>query len=162
MRSFTNIPTKFQMYELIIDSFDPEPNIDKDYLILYTVRVTRKQRNVYVISGSFEVTQNWGNQMQVLYTISAANKLGPPIMMGNSGFCDFYNSKNEVMQKVRENAKMPSDCPLAKGVYHIKDFELNEKMLPPMVPQGQYKAYVKMNSPDGKHVGAYTVQATVT
>ncbi|XP_021706752.1 uncharacterized protein LOC5568042 isoform X2 [Aedes aegypti] len=149
------------MYELTVDSFEPDPNIDKDYIVLNTLRVTRKQRNVYAIVGSFETFQNWGNQNIVYYTISSADKPGPPIMSGKAGFCDVFNMKHEIVEKVREASDMPPICPLPKGVYNIKNFELTEKMLPPMMPQGQYVVHAKMNNHEGKQVLAYKVFATV-
>lgn len=57
---------KLKLYEITIDSFEPVSDYDKTTVLLGTIRVTRKSRNNFVLSGDFELLKNFGNE----YTVS--------------------------------------------------------------------------------------------
>ncbi|XP_062554885.1 uncharacterized protein LOC134219980 isoform X2 [Armigeres subalbatus] len=152
-----------EMYDAVIDAFEPDPDIDKDYIVLDTIRVTRKQRNSYVIAGSFDIRQNWGNQNIVYYTIKKADDRAPPVVSGRNGFCDVFNMDDEVVKQIRASSDLPPQkiCPLPKGKYNVTNFEITERMLPLMLPKGQYVLHAKMDTPEGTQIISYKVYATI-
>ncbi|XP_055644106.1 uncharacterized protein LOC129780149 [Toxorhynchites rutilus septentrionalis] len=158
-----NLIANGAMYDAIIDSFEPDSEIDSNYLKLGTLRVTRKKRNCFVITGDFELIKNWGNDNVATYEIKRATGNGPPVMSGKSSFCDLYNSDAAVVDAVRKASSMPpkGGCPIPKGKYTVDGFELKEEDLPMMLPAGQYVVSAKVDSVQGTQVVAYKVYITV-
>ncbi|XP_038120748.1 uncharacterized protein LOC119770266 [Culex quinquefasciatus] len=152
------------MYEVSIDSFEPDADIDVSYLTMGTLRVTRKKRNSFSLSGDFEANQNWGNENVGTFEVRGKDGSGPVLLSGKHHFCDFYNSDMEMVKAVIAASNMPPQgtCPLPKGKYAIDGFEIHEKDLPVVVMKDKYVVRATVMSPDGKVVVGYKVRLTVS
>ncbi|XP_055549812.1 uncharacterized protein LOC129732711 [Wyeomyia smithii] len=148
-------------YEVKIDSFVPDPNYDRTSVTLNTIRVTRRGRNNYVISGDAELFQNWGNENLVKYDIS--NSKGVPMIRGSQPFCELFNSNNYFALKIRNASTIPPGkyCPLPKGRYEIVNFQVEDGELPLIAVKDTYTADARMTAPDGHMVLAYKINFSI-
>lgn len=51
--------------EMEFESFEPYVNTDPTFMSYGTLRVTKKSRHTFVISGDFEIKRNIGNEITV-------------------------------------------------------------------------------------------------
>lgn len=51
--------------ELELESFDSLPDSDPTFMNYGTVRVSKKKRNLFVLSGEFEFMKNFGDEIIV-------------------------------------------------------------------------------------------------
>ncbi|XP_055602612.1 uncharacterized protein LOC129754556 [Uranotaenia lowii] len=149
------------VYDATIDEFHQEPGTDHDYVILDTVRVTRKSRNHYQLHGSFRLMQNWGNDIVVHYEI--VNQRNVKVVNGKAFVCDLNGSDDPITLSVHKTAHFPphGECPMPKGNYSLNGYELTDESLPPMVPPGKFVLSIRVESPEGKHIVAYKVYSTI-
>lgn len=54
-----------QSIEIHLEKFEPFSMTEKDYFDPGTLRIGRKGRNLYVISGNFSLNKNMGNEVLV-------------------------------------------------------------------------------------------------
>ncbi|XP_058825701.1 uncharacterized protein LOC131685775 [Topomyia yanbarensis] len=151
------------LYEITVNSFEPDPNIDAAFLTMGTVRVTRKNRNRFAITGDFELNQNWGDENEVSFDIKSRNGKGPSIYGGKASFCEFLNMENSIIDAFRKASNLPpvGTCPLLKGKYAINEFEVQEEDLPPVMVKDQYVVSARMTGSNGKQVVAYKIKLSV-
>lgn len=50
-----------------------------------------------------------------------------------------------IMRELLKSSNFPTACPVKKGRYYMKDFILNESLLPPIVPEGSFKCHIQFN-----------------
>lgn len=50
-----------------------------------------------------------------------------------------------IMKEILKNSNIPSGCPIKKGMYYLKDFMINDDLLPPFLPTGKFMSLVKIN-----------------
>jgi len=43
-----------------------------------------------------------------------------------------------VLKELMKTSNFPTACPIKKGLYYMKDFALNEELLPPFLPEGSF------------------------
>ncbi|XP_058465343.1 uncharacterized protein LOC131438946 [Malaya genurostris] len=131
-------------YEIIIDRFEPFPNTDSSLLSFGTLRLSRKARNVFVVTGAFELFKNVDNDYKISTELFFAQSTSP-LFSSTSGACDTMSSDNELLNRLRNvsNLPPPGTCPIKKGVYQIDDYVLDENQLPVMAWKGTYKIVIK-------------------
>lgn len=49
------------------------------------------------------------------------------------------------MRELLKSSNFPTSCPVKKGRYYMKDFVLNESLLPPILPEGSFKCHIQFN-----------------
>ncbi|XP_039433805.1 uncharacterized protein LOC120416187 [Culex pipiens pallens] len=152
------------LYEVTIDSFEPDPEIGDTYISISTVRVTRKDRNSFSIQGNFETHHNWGNENLGIVEVRGKNGKGPTLVSVMNQFCDIYNSDLAFVKTAIEASNLPPQgtCPMPKGNYTIYGFELQEKDLPMMIPKDQYEVSARLMNPDGVAMVGYKIKLTVS
>ncbi|XP_053690736.1 uncharacterized protein LOC128739282 [Sabethes cyaneus] len=126
------------------------------------MRVTRKGRNNYAISGEFETFQNWGNENTMHYQLT--NSHGMLLYRGSKPFCEAFNWQHPIVMKMRASTTIPPGnyCPMPKGNYVVVDLRLQEEDLPLVAVKDTYTAHVKMTAPDGHMMQAYKVQFSIS
>ncbi|XP_055539158.1 uncharacterized protein LOC129726468 [Wyeomyia smithii] len=151
------------MYEVVIDSVEPDAQNDKRYITVDSIRITRKKRNNYVVNADFEMYQNLGNDIPVRYDIYYAGS-SHPFVSGKTNFCDFYNMDDKIINAIRAASTMPprGTCPFPKGKYTISGYQLHEQDLPPMLPKGSYLVVARVDSFEEKLIFGYSILVTVT
>lgn len=50
-----------------------------------------------------------------------------------------------ILKELLKSSNIPTSCPIKKGVYYMKDFSLNEDLLPPFLPLGHFKSYGRVS-----------------
>ncbi|CAO1424382.1 unnamed protein product [Diamesa serratosioi] len=50
-----------------------------------------------------------------------------------------------IMRELLKSSNFPTACPVKKGRYYMKDFILNESLMPPFLPEGIFKCYIQLN-----------------
>lgn len=55
-----------QSIDIQLEKFEPFSMTDKEYFDPGTLRIGRKGRNLYVISGNFSLNKNIGNEILVI------------------------------------------------------------------------------------------------
>ncbi|XP_058447086.1 uncharacterized protein LOC131427689 [Malaya genurostris] len=160
---FINSVVNGLMQEISIDSFEPEPGFDTSYITVGSVRVSRKSRNRFAISGEFELYQNLGNENEVMYSVRGNSGKGAIIVAGKSTFCKFLNMKHPIADAFRSASNLPpvGTCPLERAKYTIKNFEIKEHDLPPTMMSDQYVFVGRMTNNEGKQIIAYQVKFSV-
>lgn len=53
-----------------------------------------------------------------------------------------------IIKELTKTSNFPSSCPVKKGIYHMKDFTLNDEFLPPFLPEGKFMSNVQLNRLD--------------
>lgn len=141
--------------DVTINSYRLDPETDLEFYNPGTLRVTKKSRNLLLITGSWDLFQNIGENVQFVNIVLRKNLVTgryQKIMEQKLTFCDFVNKDTLIVPKIREvsNIPEPGTCPLPKGRFTINDykFELPEALpLPPgdylivgrLVKDGQLK-----------------------
>ncbi|XP_039433811.1 uncharacterized protein LOC120416193 [Culex pipiens pallens] len=149
------------LYEISMDSLEPDPNSDASFIDYGTLRVSKKSRNLFVIAGYFEYLQNLDDDTKVMYAIYL-NDNKKPMISGEKGYCQVLEGDSGVMHRLRElsNLPPPGTCPFPRGKYTINNYELDETQLPIAVPPGQYSLVIKMVEANQVKAG-YTIKVTI-
>ncbi|XP_053690737.1 uncharacterized protein LOC128739284 [Sabethes cyaneus] len=154
--------TNAAFYEVTIDSFELDPNYDRTSFVMKSVRVARKGRNDFVISGEYALLRNYGNENTFYYELK--NSRGMSLIRGSKPFCEALNSKQAIVRKLREYSTMPPGncCPLPKGKYEIVNFRVQERDLPLVAVKDSYTVYGKVAAPDGHMMLAFKAQFSIS
>lgn len=111
-----------------------------------TVRITKKSRNLLVMSGTWEVFRNIGPDVLFSWAVLFKSPLTGDyrkLMVQQQVFCDYYNKDTMMMPSIRNasNLPEPSGCPFPKGKYTIDNFEARVPEALPLGP-GDYSLRV--------------------
>ena len=49
-----------------------------------------------------------------------------------------------ILKELLKASNIPTSCPIKKGIYYMKDFSLNEDLLPPFLPMGHFMCRARM------------------
>jgi hypothetical protein len=49
-----------------------------------------------------------------------------------------------IMKELMKSSNFPTACPIKKGVYYMKDFMLNDELLPPFLPEGKFMSNARL------------------
>lgn len=49
-----------------------------------------------------------------------------------------------IMKELLKASNIPTSCPVKKGIYYMKDFSLNEDLLPPFLPTGHFMCRARL------------------
>ncbi|XP_055644757.1 uncharacterized protein LOC129780469 [Toxorhynchites rutilus septentrionalis] len=133
------------MYEIAINSFEPNSKTDPAFMDYGTLRVAKKSRNLFVIAGEFEFFTNMDDSTKIVYEIFYGDN-SKPLLSGETGFCESLNHDTKVMRRLRELSNLPGTgvCPFPKGKYNINKYELDDSQLPLAIPAGKYTLSVVM------------------
>ncbi|XP_055543739.1 uncharacterized protein LOC129729253 [Wyeomyia smithii] len=150
------------LYDINIVSFEPLSTYDKTALLLGTIRVTRKARNTFVMSGDVEFLRNWGNEYTVYYHVETS--IGMILIKNSEPFCEFFNSELAVVKKFRQYSTVPPGnyCPLPKNRYEVNNYGVDESDLPMMLPKDTYTLIAKVMTSDEHVVLSYTLKIAVS
>lgn len=47
-----------------------------------------------------------------------------------------------IIKELLKTSNLPMACPFKKGIYYMKDFVLNEDLLPPFIPMGNFMSII--------------------
>ncbi|XP_039433816.1 uncharacterized protein LOC120416197 [Culex pipiens pallens] len=149
------------MYDVSLDSLEPNPNSDKAFINYGTLRVSKKSRNLFVVAGYFEYLQNVDDNTKVDYAIYY-NDNKKPMIAGKQGYCKVLDNDSGVLRRLREVSNMPppGTCPFPKGRITINNYELDDSQLPMTLPPGQYTLVMKMIESNELKAG-YKIKLTV-
>lgn len=144
---------------MALNSFRLDPETDLEFFNPGTVRITKKSRNLLLITGSWDVFQNIGPDVQGVNILLRKNPLTDryqKLMEQKMPFCEFMNKDTLIIPKIRQVSNIPEagTCPIPKGRYTIDNykFELPEALpLPPgdylvvgrVIKEGQLKLGVE-------------------
>ncbi|XP_062561737.1 uncharacterized protein LOC134225570 [Armigeres subalbatus] len=135
---------KTQTYEVTIESMMPDPSSDPDAVDFGTLRITRAGRNTFTISGTFSILRVMGNEARIRLEVLSKDITGPGynqrIFRNERVFCEYLDTEDMFIPPLRKVSNFPNrgTCPFPKLDVTIKDFQLDEKMLPRMIPKGSY------------------------
>ncbi|XP_062554887.1 uncharacterized protein LOC134219980 isoform X4 [Armigeres subalbatus] len=149
------------LYDITLDSFEPYSGTDPNFIDYGTLRVSKKSRNLFVIDGKYELFQNGGDEVRIVYQIVYGSQ-SQPMFSGNIGFCESINGDGVVLTKLRQVSNLPpkGTCPYPKGKYYVDKYQLDESQIPPMLPPGQYTLTVQMVL-SGQIKGGYKLKVTI-
>jgi ganglioside GM2 activator len=92
-----------------------------DVLDLGTLRVSRRKKNSYVVTGTVRVGHNVGNSVMVKYELFRKRELEDKYtakLMGNekTPFCDLIRDETSMYPKIIEVSNLPpqDECPFPK------------------------------------------------
>ncbi|XP_062554886.1 uncharacterized protein LOC134219980 isoform X3 [Armigeres subalbatus] len=150
-----------ELYDITLDSFEPYSGTDPNFIDYGTLRVSKKSRNLFVIDGKYELFQNGGDEVRIVYQIVYGSQ-SQPMFSGNIGFCESINGDGVVLTKLRQVSNLPpkGTCPYPKGKYYVDKYQLDESQIPPMLPPGQYTLTVQMVL-SGQIKGGYKLKVTI-
>lgn len=67
-----------------------------------------------------------------------------------------------ILSQLMKSSNIPFGCPIKKGVYFIKDFMLNDDLLPPFIPTGSFMSLARITRVvDGEEVPALKITVYV-
>ncbi|EAT41906.1 AAEL006504-PA [Aedes aegypti] len=125
-----------------INSYRLDPETDPSVYKTGTLRVTKKSRNLVVVSGTWELLQNMGEDVECVHSVFRKSELSgqyKKFMESKQAFCEYFNKDMIFLPKIREVSNLPEPgiCPLPKGNYTVENYtyELQEAL--PM-PPGDY------------------------
>ncbi|KAJ6635792.1 hypothetical protein Bhyg_14378 [Pseudolycoriella hygida] len=152
-------------YEVQIQSFEPV-NYKKGIFDPQTLRVTRKGRNQYVITGDFSLLINLGDDSSMVYEVLKKSDVSDDytsLLKDSGNICKFTVTNTNFYPRFRSftNFPEPDTCPFPKGNYTIKDFTLDENLFPDTAPNGAYlmkTVYTK----DNQNLFGYNIALEVT
>ncbi|XP_062556671.1 uncharacterized protein LOC134221493 [Armigeres subalbatus] len=128
--------------DVTINSYRMNPGSDPDFYNQGTLRITKKSRNLLVVSGTFLTFVNIGDDCVFEYSVhykSPVTGNHRTILQRQMPFCEFINTDTLVLPKLREvsNIVKKGECPVPKGNYTIQNykFELPEAL---PLPTGDY------------------------
>ncbi|XP_065090371.1 uncharacterized protein LOC135711430 [Ochlerotatus camptorhynchus] len=119
-----------------------DPSSDPEFLDMGTLRVTKKSRNLLVVSGTWECFQTMGDEVQFVLSLFSKNRLTgeySKITEQQSTACKYINSDTLLVPKIREASNIPErgTCPIPKGKFTINNFEAEVPATLPLLP-GDY------------------------
>ncbi|CAO1395977.1 unnamed protein product [Diamesa hyperborea] len=128
--------------EMEFESFEPYSGTDPEFMSYGTLRVTKKSRHSFVISGDFEFKRNIGDEITM--KLEFKNDAGVTLISISSPFCEFTKKNKSFWPGIVEASNMPQNnpCPLPKGSYTLKDYFFDTKRVPRTIPPGKYAAKV--------------------
>ncbi|EAT41907.1 AAEL006495-PA [Aedes aegypti] len=133
--------------DVTINSYRLDPETDQSFYKPGTLRLTKKSRNMLVVSGTWEFLQNMGADIQIVRSFFYKNALTgqyQKVHILKQSLCDFVNKDTLIMPKIREvsNVPEPGSCPIPKGRYTIENYryELPEAL---PVPPGDYRVVIQ-------------------
>ncbi|XP_058817802.1 uncharacterized protein LOC131681108 [Topomyia yanbarensis] len=153
-----------QPYEITLDSFAPTKSIGQPLVNYGTLRLSKKGRNNYDLSGNFTMLRNLGRQFRATFEFGriSGDSFLPPVKMEQE-FCQLYDSDTHMLEAFRNVSNFPpkGTCPLLKGPYYIDGYGVNERHFPPATLPGAYlmKFVIAEN---GKNVAGFSLHATLT
>lgn len=153
------------VYQISLDKFEPFSTTGKDYVDPGTLRIVRKGRNVFAISGNFTVFKNMGNEV-ICRTVSsrkASSGKFTRVMSTNAPLCNQIQNDEKYYPILAKssNLLMPAPCPYPKGEYFINNFKVDEEFLPTLMPRGEYLVEVQLVLED-EVVFGYNIIATIS
>lgn len=92
-----------------IDSFQALPDTDPEFVSFGTIRVTRKDRTTFVISGDMEYLRNFGNEYQIKTEIS--NSEGKTLIKNVLPACEFFKKDKMTWPQIVANSNVPKNAP---------------------------------------------------
>ncbi|EDS33061.1 conserved hypothetical protein [Culex quinquefasciatus] len=133
------------LYEITIESLQPDPASDPTAFNLGTIRLSRKSRNSFRISGTYYMLRNLGNDARVVLEILQRDPISKSfnrlLLRKENPMCEYMDSERMFLPHLREVSNLPPAgvCPFPKINITVDDFEFNESMFPPIIPAGTYK-----------------------
>ncbi|XP_061401360.1 uncharacterized protein LOC133337112 [Musca vetustissima] len=135
-----------------LESFEIDKKYDTQFVDWHSLRMTRISRNNFVINGTAIGNMDLDNRQALnlqIFTYDAKQKLrGLLVFNVEHRVCDFIEQDKDVYPRLQEvsNLPEPGTCPLAKGQYHFKNYEINQNYLPADVPDGYYNILAKLKN----------------
>ncbi|XP_058817800.1 uncharacterized protein LOC131681106 [Topomyia yanbarensis] len=156
---FYGLP-QMQSHEITLDSFTPFKSVGQPLADYGTVRLSKKGRNSYDVSGNFTLLRNVGRQFRTSFEFGRLS--GDSVLLlvkMEREFCEFYTLDARTLEALRNVSNFPpkGTCPFPKGRYHIEGFGVNEHHFPPADLPGAY-AMKFIVSENGRNVGGFSLQ----
>ncbi|XP_055645007.1 uncharacterized protein LOC129780600 [Toxorhynchites rutilus septentrionalis] len=156
-------PGMIRSYEVTLNSFAPYADSDRGLIDYGTLRMNKKTRSSFMISGNFTVLQNVGREYLTSFElVQVIGDQSRPIVRAEQNFCQFYSTDYDMLLALRSVSNWPpkDSCPFPKGEYYINGYEATTKQMPPILAPGLYllKFMVSLN---GKQVGGYILKGNV-
>lgn len=106
------------MFDLTIKSFKPYPNSKPDFINYGDLRLSKKSRNSFVITGSFSLFMNIGNEFMSKFEALRQDSNGEYriFMAGSKSFCDFLKKETVIYPGLVKASNFPDakTCPFPK------------------------------------------------
>ncbi|XP_062556670.1 uncharacterized protein LOC134221492 [Armigeres subalbatus] len=128
--------------DIIINSYRMDPETDPKFFDPGTLRITKKSRNMLVVSGSYQSFENLGDDYQFMYCL----KLKSPVtgnyrivLQRQMPVCEFMDTDTNILPKLREvsNISKQGECPVPRANYTIQNFKVALPETLPLSP-GDY------------------------
>ena len=107
-----------KMFELSMNSFKPMPETDPSFVTYGDLRISKKARNSYMITGTFSLLKSVGNDFKAKYEAQHKDNSGVyrVMMTANKNACDFLKSENFFYSDLQKVSNMPDQtiCPFPK------------------------------------------------
>lgn len=136
------------MYQISLDNFEPFSSTGKDYVDPGTLRIVRKGRNAFAISGNFTINKAMGNEVLVKSLTSRKSPGGKfvKVMQTATPLCEQIQNDDQYYPLIAKSSsfEMPAPCPYPKGENYISNFVVDEEFLPTLMPLGEYAVEVQL------------------
>ncbi|XP_073830697.1 chemosensory protein A 7a [Musca autumnalis] len=135
-----------------LELFEIDKKYDTKFIDWNTLRMTRVSRNNFVVNGTVIVNFNLNNHQAInlqIYSYDAKQKMrGLLVFNVDQKICEFIEKDKQVYPGLQDvsNLPEPGTCPVPKGEYHIKNYELKIDFLSSDIPDGDYNILVKLKN----------------
>ncbi|XP_075156194.1 chemosensory protein A 7a [Haematobia irritans] len=137
-------------FTIELNSFEVDRKYDTTFIDWNDLSIRRKSRNVFVISGTMIVNLNMADEQSFQMQLYPYNQEIRGLLLFNieKKICTFIAEDKKIYPPIMEasNFPEPGTCPLPKGEYTIKDYEVNASFLPSETPPGDYLVLVRIKS----------------
>ncbi|XP_058060337.1 uncharacterized protein LOC131211018 [Anopheles bellator] len=153
-----------RLYEVELNNLEVTPSEIEDFVDYGTLRLVRKARNTFAVSGTLSILQNIGDEayiFYVIYKLGAFDGQRRKYLDGNGRVCKLISGDEYIYPQMLNYSNLPSKdtCPFPKGNYTVNDFVVDERKLPAIIPPGEWLIVVKLMR-DGKLGAGYRINFT--
>ncbi|XP_069685067.1 uncharacterized protein [Periplaneta americana] len=141
-RTFTVVPLRIG-----------DVRMNKDLVDFRKLKIL-KQSKGSVVKGTLEIKVDFDNgticAVQAYQNAGGGKFVKGPASIPPKNCCEFIESDNVFWPSMKK-ANFPEKCPIKKGVYEIKGYDINEANFPDDIPPpNEWMLELNMTSADGK------------
>ncbi|XP_069685070.1 uncharacterized protein [Periplaneta americana] len=124
-------------YQLLASRLD-EMRTDETYIKLTKMKVARVNKTLSLFKGKIELVQDFPKDAicaVVGYQNVGGGKYAKgPVNIQPTNCCEFFATDTIVWPPLRDSVGFPTKCPIKKGMYELKGFDMNKCNLPDTLP----------------------------
>ncbi|XP_069685073.1 uncharacterized protein [Periplaneta americana] len=127
LRNYVLLPTRLS-----------DVTCNKDYIEISKLKVQKFNKTMSVVKGTFILKKDFpetSNCSVMSYQNVGGGKYGKgPVDLTPTKCCDFFENDKTIWPAVLKATNVPIKCPLKKGTYELKNFDINVANLPDTLP----------------------------